>query len=801
MNANVKLDHEPVGDGGWLLRALVKIVGETREEAGRTPLNLSLVLDRSSSMGGGKLEAVKEAAILLVQRLAPTDTLSVVAYDDRVTVIAPPARGAEQLHLAEQIRGIHIRGSTNLSGGWLQGRKFVAEHMREGSVNRILLLTDGQANRGITAPDQLIGLCREAAATGVTTTTIGFGADYDEDLLTAMADAGGGGAYYIEQPDQAPGVFEEELRGLLSIAAQNVTVEISTTGAVESCRVLHTYPSTQQGGVLTLNLGDLYAREPRPVLVEFLIKPADAAAATPDDAASEIPVGTVVVLGDVLTAGGGVAEREVALPIRLSPVEGGLVEPEVRRELTLLEAAKVREQALEARTAEEFRQARVGLSAMSSRLREDYGDDVVLREEATDLDGMVHSLRDDTVSAVDAKYLKYRSRNVHRGRAAAMESLSRVHREERMQTQQTQGEPFTPGPSAEHALRARNLVPEPWTGDAPWPAGELPAAAELRDRYHGCLLGGAIGDALGRPGEGRNPAKIAERHGELRDFQPWRGWKSGPVGTITDDTQLTMVVAKNYLASGRLDPADLGQRFADWLDVGRGKGATCTRAALRLKAGTPWFESGVESAGNGAAMRAAPIGLVRSRDFAALRHDAMLATVPTHADGMAVASASALAFAVAYLLRVEPGTLDPRAFLGAVAASLDGIPDPGHPERRPGTDPARRVTLAERIRELEEMLELPWPQAMARTYNGAFVLESLPAALWFFAVHHDDPQEALVRAASAGYDSDSVAAMVGNLAGAYHGAGAFPPRWVEELEYEAELRDLADGLRRLAAGG
>lgn len=429
MIANVKLDHEPVGDGGWLVRALLKIEGELRAETDRSPLNLSLVLDRSGSMSGEKLEAVKQAAALLVQRLAPTDTLSVVTYDDEVTVVAPPAGGAEQAHLVSQIRAIRVGGCTNLSGGWLQGRKFVADNAREGSVNRILLLTDGLANRGITAPDKLIGLCREAAARGVTTTTIGFGAGYDENLLSAMADGGSGGAYYIEQPDQAPGVFDEELQGLLSIAAQNVKVEITTSDAIESCRVLHSYPSSQADGVLTLDVGDLYAREPRPVLAEFLVNPPEEGAAPAE--AAEIPVGTFVVLADVLTADGGVEEREVALPIRLCPEQGGKVDREVRRELTLLEAAKEREKALEARTAEDFRAVRERLSAMSSRVAEFDPDDAVLREEAADLDRMASTLQADVVSEDDAKYMKYRSRHARRGRMKAVQSQSRVARDER----------------------------------------------------------------------------------------------------------------------------------------------------------------------------------------------------------------------------------------------------------------------------------------------------------------------------------------------------------------------------------
>jgi hypothetical protein len=146
---------------------------------------------------------------------------------------------------------------------------------------------------------------------------------------------------------------------------------------------------------------------------------------------AEIPVGTIVVMGDVLTADGGVREREVALPIRLSPVEGGLVEPEVRRELTLLEAAKVRERALEARTAEEFDAVRRDLRAMSVSIGEDYADDVMLAEEAVDLERMVDAVQGDSVGIADAKYMKYRARYANRGRASARESISRERWEKR----------------------------------------------------------------------------------------------------------------------------------------------------------------------------------------------------------------------------------------------------------------------------------------------------------------------------------------------------------------------------------
>jgi ADP-ribosylglycohydrolase/uncharacterized protein YifE (UPF0438 family) len=247
-----------------------------------------------------------------------------------------------------------------------------------------------------------------------------------------------------------------------------------------------------------------------------------------------------------------------------------------------------------------------------------------------------------------------------------------------------------------------------------------------------------------------------------------------------------------------MDPNVLAQRIARWLSFGRGKGGTCTMAAQRIRSGAAWTESGIPAAGNGAAMRAAPVGLARAGNIEALRLDAALSALPTHADGMAIASAASMAFAVAYLLRTPSGKLDPGDFVHSIVRCLDGIPDAGHRERRDGAGD-RRVRLAERIAELPALLDLPWQEAMQRTWNGAFVLESLPAAFWFFLAYRDDPEEAIVRAASAGFDADTVAAMTGNLVGAYHCLDALPERWREDLEYHDELIGLAEGLFELAA--
>jgi len=419
MKTTVLLDHEPVADGGWMVHVLLRLEGEAPASRDRVPLNLSLVLDRSGSMHGEKLHAARQAAAMLVRRLSPDDTVSVVAFDDGVDVVAPPATGQDQEHLPGLIASIGLGGSTNLSGGWLRGRDLVADHLREGGVNRVILLTDGRANVGLTDPGRLVGLCQGAAGSGVSTTTIGFGGDFDEDLLKGMADAGRGGTYYVETVDQASGIFEEELEGLLSIAAQNVRVTVRPGADADSVKVLHEYPSHAGGDVLTLEVGDLYAREPRRVLMAFLVPPGRG------EAGRDADVAHLAVTAHVVTAGGGVELQEITIPVTLSPVEGGRAEPEVRREILLVEAARLRREALEARDRGDFTSAASALRSYRASAGSMADQDLVVGEELRDLEAMAMSFDDRHLSQADVKSMKQRMYSAHRSRR---ESLHRFRR-------------------------------------------------------------------------------------------------------------------------------------------------------------------------------------------------------------------------------------------------------------------------------------------------------------------------------------------------------------------------------------
>jgi ADP-ribosylglycohydrolase len=345
-------------------------------------------------------------------------------------------------------------------------------------------------------------------------------------------------------------------------------------------------------------------------------------------------------------------------------------------------------------------------------------------------------------------------------------------------------------------LTNRGLLP---TGTAGPLATAFIAAADVptADRYRGALLGSASGDALGRPFESVRPDRIKARHGKIREFIKWSGWNDGPVGTFTDDTQLTLWTARAILDAGDDHPAAFAGTLVERLDAIRGIGQATRQAIIRHRDGKDWWTAGVPSAGNGVAMRVAPLGLAFGQDLTALRRETARNALVTHADRLAVASGIVQAYAVARLARTAPGTLDPAAFLAELVDVLAGFDDAGAIERRPDAGP-EPVRLADRIAELGDMLDLSPSQAFARTYNGGFVLESLPAAIWAFLANADDPEEAIVVAVNGGYDADTVAAMTGAMAGAYHGETGLPDRWLDDLEAAGDIRAIADRLHREA---
>lgn len=225
----------------------------------RPPVNLGFVLDRSGSMGtADKLPLARRAIDEAIARLDPGDRFAVVAYDDRIDTVleGSPASPEARRLAAERLARIDARGSTNLAGGWMCGCEQVALELREAGVNRVLLLTDGLANVGITDADELAMHAAELRARGVSTSTFGVGTDFDERLLAAMADAGGGHFYLIANGAQIRDHIASEVGETLEVTARDVVVEIDAPASVR-VDLLSPFRLERRGSRTLVHLGDM----------------------------------------------------------------------------------------------------------------------------------------------------------------------------------------------------------------------------------------------------------------------------------------------------------------------------------------------------------------------------------------------------------------------------------------------------------------------------------------------------------------------------------------------------------------
>jgi Ca-activated chloride channel family protein len=241
-------------------------------------------------------EAAKQAAARFAEFLGPNDRLSIAVFDDDVRTIYGPTAGGDPA-AAQAIAHVFEGGSTNLSGGWLKGREHVQAALAAGT-NRVVLFTDGQANRGITAISDLVALARGAATERVTTTCIGFGGSFNEELMRVMSGAGGGNYWNVEATDQMTDMFDEEIEGLVALAAQNVEVQVRLTHArAAGVTLLQSLPHdrTPDGG-WRITLGDLYATSPKAVGLIFHVEDVTELGQT--------QVAEVRLVSDVVTAAG-----------------------------------------------------------------------------------------------------------------------------------------------------------------------------------------------------------------------------------------------------------------------------------------------------------------------------------------------------------------------------------------------------------------------------------------------------------------------------------------------------------------
>jgi Ca-activated chloride channel family protein len=158
----------------------------------------------------------------------------------------------------QAIKGVRTGGMTNLSGGWFTGCDQIADRQRAEAINRALLLTDGLANQGITDQEELAGHAKALHQRGIATTTFGVGNDFNEFLLQAIADAGGGHFYLIADPDQIPNYFQGELGEMLETSTRETTLSLSAPAGT-TLRLINDVPHEVNDGGLRVFLGDTYS--------------------------------------------------------------------------------------------------------------------------------------------------------------------------------------------------------------------------------------------------------------------------------------------------------------------------------------------------------------------------------------------------------------------------------------------------------------------------------------------------------------------------------------------------------------
>ncbi len=231
--------------------------GDGRERPAAT---LAFVLDRSGSMAGRKIELAREAVRQAIERLGARDRFSLVVYDDQIDVVMPTTLATPEARreALERLRRIDARGSTDLGSGWLRGAEQVAENLDRDGVNRVLLLTDGLANVGMTDPDELIHHAGQLRERGIATSTFGLGNDFNEALLQGMASAGGGSFRYIERAEQIPDHLAGEVGEALEVTARDVVLEVTTPDGLR-IDSLTPRPLDARGNRTMVQLGDLVA--------------------------------------------------------------------------------------------------------------------------------------------------------------------------------------------------------------------------------------------------------------------------------------------------------------------------------------------------------------------------------------------------------------------------------------------------------------------------------------------------------------------------------------------------------------
>jgi Ca-activated chloride channel family protein len=357
----------PVMNTQQLVYVLVDAVPGAAMAQVQMPLNLSLVLDKSGSMQGKKIENLRQAAKLVVDRLGPQDTISIVAFSDRKYLIAESQAISDKGELKKRIDRIRDGGGTAISGGMGQGLAELDKALTPDRVSRMLLLTDGQT---FGDEKQCLKLGKEAGTKGVVVNALGLGDDWNEDLLDEIAEASGGVADFIDSPDKIVNFFEQAVKSMQDTVVQNAQMILRLANGVTPRQVWQVLPMISNLGYRPLSdrdvqvtLGELEKGQPRSLLVELLVNPRPAGSYRIALAEVNYDVPGLKLVGEKVKA-------DILLDLTADAAKAKEYDPEVMNIVEKVTAFKLQTRALEEAKMGNIAGASQKLRAAATRLLE-----------------------------------------------------------------------------------------------------------------------------------------------------------------------------------------------------------------------------------------------------------------------------------------------------------------------------------------------------------------------------------------------------------------------------------------------
>lgn len=269
---DLRWERESVSNGGDAVLQVGLSTSLVHDRQELRPLNLSIVIDKSGSMAAeNKMTRVKEALQTLVSQLRPKDVLGIVVFDEKAQVLVPAEHVTTPERIKEAIRGIETGSSTNLNAGLMLGYKEAEKHFRKDATNRVILLTDGIANRGVIDPEKIAEASASYNDQGIDLSTIGVGLDLNRDLLSELAQSGRGLFHFLANSDDIKKVFVTELQSLISPVATEPSLHLDYDTGLEMEKVYGYDPKLGQNAV-DVKLDNMNSGMTEIVLIRFKAK-------------------------------------------------------------------------------------------------------------------------------------------------------------------------------------------------------------------------------------------------------------------------------------------------------------------------------------------------------------------------------------------------------------------------------------------------------------------------------------------------------------------------------------------------